>query len=270
MDNVGFRKAHFSWKHRMIAAISIRTNFTYTVRHGLAAGMKRRGGLGFLPFGASETEEERFFHGLDLNGLVVYDIGAFEGILSMFFSCQARRVVAYEPTPNTRKRLLENLRLNGITNVDVRDVGLAAAPTNGNLVYDPLMPGAASGGQFVAKQIREHAPRAIEVPVRLVRLDDDIRERDLSPPDFIKIDVEGMELDVIRGAEETLRIRGPALYIELHGAMEADKLQNAFDVVSQLWNWGYRDILDVEENKKLTPETTKRPSHLYCRKAASS
>src|SRR5580704_10090805 len=98
-DDRAFREAHFTWKHRMIAAVSLRTNFTYTVRHGLAAGMKRRGGLWFLPFGGAETEEERFLRQLDLSGKVVYDIGAFEGILSMFFSRRAKQVVAYEPTP---------------------------------------------------------------------------------------------------------------------------------------------------------------------------
>jgi FkbM family methyltransferase len=265
-EDRAFREAHFTWKHRMIAAISLRTNFTYTVRHGLAAGMKRRGGLGFLPFGGAETEEERFLRALDFHGLTVYDIGAFEGILSLFFSRGAKQVIAYEPSPETRRRLLTNLKLNGVTNVEVRDVGLGSSAANATLIFDPLMPGAASGGKFIAKQIREHSEKPIEIPIRVVRLDDDIRDRKLPAPGFIKIDVEGMELEVLRGAEQTLRQYGPSLYIELHGALEADKLQNALDVVSELWEFGYRDILDVEENRKLTPETTRRPSHIYCAK----
>jgi hypothetical protein len=132
------------------------------------------------------------------------------------------------------------------------------------------MPGAASGGQFVAQQIREHSQKPVEVPIHVVRLDDEIRDRQLPPPGFIKIDVEGMELEVLRGAPQTLQQYGPALYIELHGALEADKLQNASEVVSQLWQWGYHDILDVEENQKLTPETTRRPSHIYCVKARTA
>jgi FkbM family methyltransferase len=266
-EDQSFREAHFTWKHRMIAAVSLRTNFTYTVRHGLAAGMKRRGGLGFLPFGGAETEEERFLRNLDLRGLTVYDIGAFEGILSLFFSRSAKQVIAYEPTPGTRQRLLTNLKLNNVSNVQVRDVGLGSAAADTTLVYDPLMPGAASGGKFVAKQIREHSQQAVEVPIRVVRLDDDIQERGLPAPGFIKIDVEGMELEVIRGAARTLQQHGPGLYIELHGALEADKLQNAHEVVSQLWLWGYRDILDVEQNQKLTPANTQRPSHIYCAKS---
>jgi FkbM family methyltransferase len=269
-EDQAFREAHFTWKHRMIAAVSLRTNFTYTVRHGLAAGMKRRGGLGFLPFGSAETEEERFLRGLNFQGLTVYDIGAFEGILSLFFSRTAQQVIAYEPTPTTRARLLANLKLNGVTNVQVRDVGLGSATADTNLVFDPLMPGAASGGQFVAQQIREHSQKPVEVPIHVVRLDDDIRDRQLPPPDFMKIDVEGMELEVLRGTSQTLQQHGPALYIELHGALEADKLQNASEVVSQLWQWGYQDILDVEENRKLTPETTRRPSHIYCVKARTA
>ena len=44
-EQKNYRTLHYSWKHRLIAAVSRRTNFTYTIRHGLATGMKRQGGL---------------------------------------------------------------------------------------------------------------------------------------------------------------------------------------------------------------------------------
>ena len=123
-----YRSLHFGWKHRLVAGISQRVNFTYTIRHGLAAGMRRRGGLGFVPWGPAETAETRFLRALNLDSKVVYDIGAFEGLLTMFFSRRARSVIAWEPNPGSRRGLLTNLRLNGLSNVLVRDVGLADAP----------------------------------------------------------------------------------------------------------------------------------------------
>jgi len=262
-----YRRIHYGWKHRLVATLSRHVNFTYTMRHGLAAGMKRRGGLGFIPWG-SETAETGLLRGLDLAGRVVYDIGAFEGILTLFFSRRAAQVVAYEPNPASRARLETNLRLNRVANVRLRDVGLADSYREIELVYDPLMPGAASGGGLVAQQIRDDAPATVEVKATVVGLDDDIREQRLPLPDLLKVDVEGMELSVLRGAEETLTQHRPAIFLELHGAEVADKQRNAGDVVSFLWACGYHNLLDVEAGRAVTPENHGRPSHLYCRYGA--
>jgi FkbM family methyltransferase len=260
-----YRALHFGWKHRLVAGVSRRTNFTYTIRHGLAAGMRRRGGLGFVPWGPAETAETRFLRGLNVGGKVVYDIGAFEGLLTMFFSRRAGHVIAWEPNPESRCRLLTNLRLNRLANVLVRDVGLADAPGEATLVYDPLMPGAASGGGAVAGQIRDSAPALAEVGMKVATLDDEVRTQALPPPAFMKIDVEGMELPVLLGAQSIIRAHRPQIYIEMHGADPDDGRRNAREVVSLLWSLGYHDLVHVEAGEALTPETTDRPGHLFAR-----
>ena len=47
-----------------------------------------------------------------LSDLVVYDIGAFHGLLTMYFARSARQVISYEPNSRNHHRLTENLRLN--------------------------------------------------------------------------------------------------------------------------------------------------------------
>src|ERR1039458_8631226 len=79
---------HYTMKHRSVAWISqnVFDNFVYTVRHGLIKGMKRRGGLGWLPeflTGSSRTMEQSFWMSQNLKNLVMYDIGAFHGLLTM-------------------------------------------------------------------------------------------------------------------------------------------------------------------------------------------
>jgi FkbM family methyltransferase len=263
-------RVHYSLKHLAIATVSQWFDgYTYTVRHGLLRGMKRRGGLGFLPerlIGHQGTEETRFLAALDLSGAVVYDIGGFEGLLTLFFATRAATVIVYEPNPTSRARLVENVRLNGLTNVTVRPLGVGARESESTLIYDPLMPGAASADAEAGGQIRNTSEAARSERIRIVSLDGDRRENRLPDPTFVKIDVEGMELDVLRGMAETIRRVKPALYIEMHGATQEHKRRNARDVVTFLTQANYSSILHVETNTLVTPDSAEAspPSHLYC------
>ena len=80
----------------------------------------------------------------------------------------------------------------------------------GRMLIDGKLADAASGADEV---------EIISVPVR--RLDDLLAEPGSTPPDLVKIDVEGAETDVLRGAAQTLAKVRPILLIELHGTNEA-------------------------------------------------
>jgi hypothetical protein len=110
---------HYTVKHRVISWISAHLfdHFTYTVHHGLLEGMKRKGGLGWIPAAFSrdiDTAEQQFWRSVDLSGITVYDIGAFQGLLTLFFASRAKRVVCFEPNTQNYKRLMENLVLNPV------------------------------------------------------------------------------------------------------------------------------------------------------------
>src|ERR1022692_1454971 len=70
---------HYSTRSRVVSWVSRRffDGVTYTVRHGLLRGMKRKGGLAWLPAAVAggETAEEIFWREQSLFGLVVYDVG---------------------------------------------------------------------------------------------------------------------------------------------------------------------------------------------------
>ena len=270
VDGSTYLKSHYSLKHRIAARISkLLDGYEYTVRRGLTKGLKRKGGLGFIPAwvarSANENEETAFFQSLDLKGATVFDVGGFQGLLTMFFARLAKQVVVFEPNPSSRKRLLENLALNRFTNIVVRPVGVGEAAGELELVFDPLMPGGASANRDVAGQIRSSSEDLHVERMQIVSLDDEVAGG-ASAPAFVKIDVEGMELNVLKGMRKIMRSAQPSIYIEMHGATMEEKKANARAVVAELEQGGYMNIRHIESGAKITSANADAAArgHLYC------
>jgi FkbM family methyltransferase len=260
---------HYPFAHGLISWLSYRVcgNLTYTVRHGLNTGLRRKGGLGFLPpflSRAAHTPETHFWQSLNLKDKVVYDIGAFEGHLACFFARQARQVVCYEPVPPTRARMVENLSLNSLTNVTIRPIGLSSQPGSFTLTWDPLIPGAASTA------VSGNNPRLLTAQVPVSTLDHEIANHQ-PDPDFVKVDVEGLELNVLQGGEAILRRCHPDLFIELHGETLREKRAQSRAVIQFLLSLGYNDVYHVEQGSRVADPLNPPPGgHLYCRSLSAS
>jgi FkbM family methyltransferase len=210
--------------------------FTYTARSGPARGLRRRGGLGFLP-GRPPTAEERWLLGRDWRGQAVFDIGAWEGVLALFFARAVGpegAVVAFEPHPRHFRRLAENLALNGFAHARALPLALGA--------YDGAAPFASDAVAGRSRLVTAGAGATVPV----ARLDTLMAAERLPPPDFIKIDVEGAELDVLLGAGATLAARRPRLLIEVHPEAPAA------DLLRYLDGLGYR-LWQVEAAQPLQP-----------------
>lgn len=262
---------HYTFKHRAIAWISqnLFDDVVYVSRHGLIKGMKRRGGLGWLPafIEPASTPEHAFWTNRNFTNRVVYDIGAFHGLLTLLFARTARHVVSYEPNARNRSRLLENVRLNDLPNVTVRPVALGAAASVATMVASPLTPGGATLQADAVDVLRNSKTPLVSEEVSVTTLDRDIREISLPAPDFIKIDVEGFELSVLQGARETLSRVKPELFIEIHGQTMELKRQNVAAVVDCLNDLGYRDIQHLESGASIDPSNSALAAqgHLVCR-----
>jgi len=174
---------------------------TYTVRRGLLKGLKRRGGLAWLPESlapSTVTAEEAFWQAQNLAGMTVYDVGAFQGLMTLFFATRAGRVVAYEPNSVNRARLMKNLELNRISNVTIRPVGVGAEEMRATMVNSVDMPGGASIDPGVAQSIQKEANVHVE-EIEVVMFDKDLAAHGLPAPDLIKIDVEGLDWRCSKG-----------------------------------------------------------------------
>ena len=246
-------------------------NQTYTVRHGLAKGLRRRGGLAFLPAAFASTrervEEESFLLSLSLEGLTIYDVGGDQGIYTVFFARKVGdhgRVITFEPNPESYRRIVANAELNQFRNVDVRPIGLGAQKSKLTFVFPEGEPARGSADAGIQAQIlREKNPRSIEIEVN--SLDDEVLSCGLPEPDLVKIDVEGLEMDVLLGMQETLRKSHPSLFIEVHGADVQSKEDNAKQVVKFLLDGGY-SVFHVESKQSITYANIEmaRQGHIFC------
>lgn len=252
-----------------VAAISRHFDWlTYRTRHGLCKGMKRKGGLGFLPewlIGHGETKEAQFFRGMELEGKVVFDVGAFQGLTALFFSQAARMVIAFEPNPSNCARAFQNILVNRLDNVFLFNTAVDEKSGELSLVYRESMAARGSADQAIAERAARENPSSKSITVPAVSLDE-IVSAGLPAPDFIKIDVEGMEMRVIRGARDILSTHHPSLYVEIHGATPLDKERNVEALVRFLESKGYSRFLHVESGACVPPAplALAREGHLYC------
>jgi len=239
---------------------------TYRVRYGLARGLKRRGGLGFLAPHTPLSAEEEFLETLDLTGKTVYDIGGFEGLYTLFFARGVGpngRVICFEPIPSSRDRITTNVRLNGFSDrVQLQPVAIGAREEDHTFFIPSFSRGLATGTPDIqATYAKSGAGQSLTA--RTVPLDSFLGV--LPRPDLIKIDVEGMEIDVVRGALQTLRTLRPALFIETHGTTRAAGIALTQTILRDVLPLGYHAI-HAETRAPITPDTvpTTGSVHLYC------
>lgn len=136
------------------------------------------------------------------------------------------RVLAFEPQRVVFQALCANLALNSVTNVDCRQAAVGAAP--GELLVPPL--DYTRENNFGGLSLAGHVSGE---PVPVVTLD----ELSLRRCDLLKVDVEGMEREVLAGAEATVRRLRPLLYVENDRPEKAEALIRAIDALGYRIYW---------------------------------
>jgi FkbM family methyltransferase len=145
----------------------------------------------------------------------VLDIGANTGVYALIAAASgAAQVHAFEPLPAARQWLERNIALNDHLNgIRVIPEAVSASPGKATL-YIPVPRWAAveTSASLEAEFRPDHA-QAIEVPVRTI--DAYVDAEAIQGPLLLKVDVEGHEPAVLRGARATLRSKGPILVVEV-------------------------------------------------------
>ena len=183
------------------------------------------------------------------NAQVILDIGANVGVTSMFFASinSKARIISFEPHPDTFKKAIENLKLNTFRNIEIINTGLGEKRDNLKLY-----------------EVNEHNPGmnrllAIEkdLPFKIVEintLDDILMARNISKVDVIKLDVEGFEYAVLKGAKEIINSK-PVLFIELDDDNLKENNKSAKELIELLVLFGYKEFYRADDLSPITVQS---------------
>jgi FkbM family methyltransferase len=151
-----------------------------------------------------EPDELAFVESWVGPGAHIVEVGAYIGNHVVYYSRFMRplSLTVLEPNPEAIELLRRNLEANAVSNADLSRLGFAAAATAEN--YELVCDSTSNRG---ATRLVHSAGGQ----VRSAPLDDLIA----GPVDFIKIDVEGMELDVLAGASRIVAASRPKIMIEV-------------------------------------------------------
>jgi FkbM family methyltransferase len=164
---------------------------------------------------------------------VVWDVGAAFGLYSLFAALKNPdvQVHAFEPDPNIAKSLLQNISLNGLENVKVHRFALSDTNGTSSLHTDGV-----AGLAPCLKNTKDFG-HTIEV---LTRTSDSMLS-EIPSPDIMKVDTEGAEWIILKGASQMLQAENhPSdLFIEMHPTMDHYFGRVSGMEWSQILSYGY-------------------------------
>lgn len=180
------------------------------------------------------------------NASTILDIGGNIGTTSLFFASKNpdAKIYTFEPHPVIFKRAEENIKLNSFQNITLINKGLGIEKAS-----------------FKLYEVNEHNPgmnrildEGTDLPFVVIdvdSLDNILASYGVTNVDFIKIDVEGFESNVIKGSTETLKNK-PKLFIEVNDDNLKENASSAKALVNILEDAGYNHFCDAEDLKTIT------------------
>jgi FkbM family methyltransferase len=153
------------------------------------------------------------------SGATLVDVGANKGDFTLLAARAVGkdgRVLSFEPEPENCKWIRKSMQLNGYTNIALYEVALSGVDGSAQLHL-----GKKSGWHTLLPVQSNLRERTINVPTRA--LDSVLEEANQFKVDVMKVDVEGAELEVLKGAYSTLsNNRNIVLLVDIHPALGVD------------------------------------------------
>ncbi|MBD3636203.1 MAG: FkbM family methyltransferase [Crocinitomicaceae bacterium] len=190
-------------------------------------------------------------------GDLFIDVGANIGFLSLVGAAQVGEegeVIAFEPVPSTYHLLVENKQLNNFNQLHPQPFALGSVNEHRTIFQENQNRGGAS-------IVNKHSAEGIQIEV--VALDEMIFDQHVK---MIKVDVEGFELEVLKGGEQLIRKDWPILIVEHSTEREnVGKPTELMEWLSDLGNYEFYQLKRGKERKsgiiKINASMDNLPTH---------
>ena len=158
-----------------------------------------------------ELQTKRWMNEQVKEDWVCIDVGANIGYHSILMSRLASKglIFAFEPTITSRM-LRKNLKFNNVLNVEVLEQAVGAV-----------------SGNKEEELYRIWGKKPEKRSYQFITIDDFVKSRELTRLDFIKVDVDGFDVEVLEGAKETLSRLNPVVLVELNHALSTRNRSSA-------------------------------------------
>jgi FkbM family methyltransferase len=213
-----------------------------------------------------ERAEFSFYLNYLRDGMTVFDVGAHHGELSLLlarFAGPSGRVLAFEPTPASFRRLSQLIQLTGNTTIQPFCLAVGDKSSLRTLhIYDDAH---ATWNTFAERKLGEFGRTldpVAEESVVTTTLDQFCAAHHIERIDLLKVDVEGAELQVLRGSLQLLRRHAIACCVFEFGQTTWDMGNRPDEIESLLKSCGYR-LQSIVPSDPLFPGGEARATSRY-------
>lgn len=223
---------------------------------------KRTAPFEILNFDKYEAKDADLMYSLIKDGDTIFDIGANIGWYSINFSKKfpLAKIYSFEPIPDTYAQLVKNVGLNNASAIQHFNFGFSDE-TKTLSFYVSELTSVSSSAQNLTD---DKNIKLIECKVKPI---DDFAKDQPIKIDFIKCDVEGAELFVFKGAQETLKAHQPIVFTEMLRKWSAKYNYHPNDIIALFKELNYKCFSATPQNKLkeviLVDETTLETNFVF-------
>jgi len=205
---------------------------------------------GLFDYWGDDVGELRFLWRFLHPGMTLLDVGAYHGIFAIIAAKRigpTGRVVAFEPSPRDRHRLELHLRHNRLKNVKIEPYAVTAEKGKASLL---IVVDGYTNMNSLRRPAVDHPVKQVEVET--TSLDEYLTSSHTDLLDLVKLDAEGGELEIFRGADRLLSRLRPLIICEVLDKVTAPWDYPAREIVGRLKGYDYQ-WFDILPNGCLLP-----------------
>ena len=200
----------------------------------------------FLYFGFKDTSHEALYSLINENDNII-DVGTNIGSTILQFtnlSGEESRIIGFEPDPVNFKNCQKNISLNKFKNIQVFSEGLGNEKGSFQLIVDE------PSNRGMNRVSIENQPGKSSAMINIETLDSIINREKINRINIVKIDVEGFEMNVLKGAVKLVESQSPIFFIEIDDNNLKKAGSSSLELITFLIQMKYH-IFIAEDNKQI-------------------